>query len=139
MKSVTRDEIKKIFKKRKKLRIPQEFDYIDFSNLKYYSWYDPNDHGLYMLFEYNNVIDGIAWDTEFFSQGDTRLGRCEICKKVVELRDMVLVTSKTRFRRKGVVYIARGNYICFHCDKCNKGMQDTEGLKTLVELILKDN
>ncbi|KKP25053.1 MAG: hypothetical protein UR14_C0010G0012 [candidate division TM6 bacterium GW2011_GWE2_31_21] len=139
MQTPSRDKIKRIFRKRKHLKIPKEFDSIDFSNLNYYSWYDPNDHGIYMLFEYNNVLDGIAWDTTFFSQGDTRLGRCEICKKVVELRDIVLITAKTRFKRKGVIYIARGNYVCVHYKECNKEMKNGEGLEKLIQSILEDN
>jgi hypothetical protein len=138
MKQISRDEVKKIFKKRKKLRIPPEFDDIDFGSLYYYSWYDAVDRCIYMLFDYDDKVDGIVWETEFFSQGDIRKGRCEICQKTVELRDMVLVTSKTKFRRKGVTYVVRGNYICSDHKSCNEKMDDTEGLDKLVKLIYID-
>lgn len=138
MKQVSRDEVKKIFKKRKKLRIPPEFDNIDFENLYYYSWYDAVDRCIYMLFDYEDKVDGIVWETEFFSQGDIRKGQCEICQKTTELREMVLVTSKTKFRRKGVTYVVRGNYICSNHKSCNEKMNNKEGLYKLVKLIYID-
>ncbi len=138
MKQVSRDEVKKIFKKRKKLRIPPEFDDIDFESLYYYSWYDAVDRCIYMLFDYEDKVDGIVWETEFFSQGDTRKGRCEICQKTVELRDIVLVTSRTKFKRQGAIYVARGNYICSDHKSCNGRMDNKEGLYKLVKLIYID-
>ena len=49
MNIITRVELKKIFKKVKKLHVPVELELIDFDSLKYYSWPDESSQSLYLV------------------------------------------------------------------------------------------
>jgi hypothetical protein len=137
MVNLTRDQLKRIFKKERRLRLPKNLEEINFSELNYFGWIDLTDYVMYTVAEYNGKVEGIKWDiTRPDSTVGIRLEMCEICKQHRKTGEVVLISAKTRRKDKGVNYMSRGHYVCYDSTQCNQGMKNREGLEHLFSLIL---
>ncbi|MBN1618140.1 FBP domain-containing protein [Candidatus Dojkabacteria bacterium] len=137
MKTLTREDIKNIFKKVKKLRIPKDLLSIDFEKMKYFAWLEPSSQEVFMIYEYNGKQEGIKWDTTKASKSSTKMAFCEICKKHRSKNEILLITAKTKNKPKGVNSQTRGNFICSDFATCNESMDDLDGINSLYDLIFK--
>lgn len=137
MKTITRDQIKKIFKKIKHLRLDSDYDDVDFEKLKFYSWIDTSGNSKYFIYEFKGKIEGICFDITKMTKAPLQLGFCEICKQHRPRSGIVLISSKTRKRPKNIDYRVRGNYVCIDSTQCNLDMQDNEGIDRLFGRIIE--
>lgn len=135
MEKITREQIRKIFFKVKKLRFPDDFDTVDWVGLQYYSWREATDNVLYMLYEFRGELIEIRWKLSQ-KKAAKRLETCEICHKHRKSAEVALVTAKTKFLPKNIDYRTRGNYVCLDYLKCNGDMKDDFGIENLFCLIL---
>ena len=135
MQSVTRDTIKKMFKKVKKLYIPENLESVDFGPLVYYSWYDIGQEVLYAISDVRdkNKIEGIRFDIHI-SGNSVKLGYCDVCKSQRRISDTTLVTARTRSKPKDAVYRLRGRYLCLNFQECNESIKIRHLEKSLASL-----
>jgi hypothetical protein len=138
MQTVTREDLQKIFKKEKHLRISEDLETTNFDELKYYSWVDQTDKDLYMVYSRKGVLDGIRFEMTQIQNTGVKLGFCTICKKQKPLGEIMLLTAKTRFRPDGIDFRVRGNYVCTDSAECNHDMEDEEGVEALFASICDD-
>lgn len=136
MEILTREQLKKLFKKVKKLRLPDNLEEVDFAPLNYYSWMDETDSVLYMVYNYKGVLTGIPWKANRLSLSNSATGGlCDICQKHRKLNQIVLGSAKTKNRPKGVDYRTRGKYMCIDYAECNNGMKNCDELDYLFSMI----
>ncbi|MBD3329701.1 hypothetical protein GF357_04375 [Candidatus Dojkabacteria bacterium] len=138
MKKPSREDLKRIFKKVKKLRIPNGYEEVEFDGLKYYSWIDQTDNVLYTLAEIEGAVTGIRWDITKPGNVGVRLEMCEICRKHKKTGEVALLSAKTKKRPKGINYRTRGHYACIDYISCNEAMEDSSGIRKLFDLIIKN-
>lgn len=128
MQTITRNDIKRLFKKVKKLYIPENIETVNFDSLLYYSWLDIGQETLYVVCDIRNKLEGIRFDVCISNSGSLKLGYCDVCKSQRRLEDTALVTSKVRNTPKGIVYLVRGRYLCLSFKECNEAIK-SRGLK----------
>lgn len=138
MKKLSREEIKKIFKKVKHLRLASDFNDVNFDEIKYYSWIDETNKRFLMLREYKGDMMGIVWKIYRAKEAAMKLGRCEICLKHRKNHEVIFVYTKTKHLPKGIEYRSRGNFVCSDYRKCNQDMKNEDGIEKLFDLILQD-
>jgi len=136
MEKVSREQIRKLFHKVKKLRFPDDFGEVDWDQIQYYSWREMTDNVLYTLYEYQGEVTGIRWKLNQ-KRGVSRLETCEICRKHHRSSQVGLLTAKTKHLPKNIDYRTRGNYVCLDFWQCNENMKDCSGIDRLFGLILK--
>jgi hypothetical protein len=126
MTPVTRDDLKNIFKKVKKLHLTDGLEEADFSTLSYYSWTDESSQRLYLVTDYKGALTGIK--LEFLRAGPAplRLGFCEFCHKHRKSNEVLFVAAETKKRPKKVNYRSRGTWVCGDYRRCNKDLKGSE-------------
>lgn len=127
METLTRDFLKTLFKKVKKLRLPENLETIDFSNLKYYSWEDRTDNVIYLVYNFKDSLRGIKCECLNLSNRPI-LGICSFCEKPVKNGDLSLITAKPNKLPKNIEYQTFGLYVCSDYLKCNEGMKSISKL-----------
>ena len=136
MEVVTRQQLKKNFKKSKKLKIPDGLENVNFQKLTYYSFVDLSSNVLYTIYNYAGNIKGIRWKITNITHGVLRKGFCDICNRERDASEIILVTAKVKRPPKSVVYMSRGTYICKKYFDCNNDMNGIEGIEKLYSWIL---
>lgn len=124
MNKLTRDNLKKIFKKVKKLHMPKDLEMVNFDTLKYYSWPDESSQCLFTVYDYKGTSTGIKLNYIKAGSGPLRLGFCEFCHKHRKSYDVLFVSTETRKRPKHINYRVRGTWICADYKKCNQDLKD---------------
>lgn len=137
MQDVSRDQLKKLFKKSKKLRIPEEFSTVNFKNIFYYSWLDQSDMTLFVVYEFKQTIVGIKFDVVLPPTGALRLGFCEFCHKHRKQADVFFISTETKKRPKGVNYRSCGTWVCSKYELCNASLKNTIRIEELFTRILE--
>ncbi|WP_419959702.1 FusB/FusC family EF-G-binding protein [Psychrobacillus sp. BM2] len=125
-KEITETDIKKIFPKAKKLKIPS-LENIDFKEISYLGWLDKGSNKKFLVVEYKNKVVGISGGYK----NSNKKGICALCSRTEEIG---MFTSSV----KGVTqdaFITRGNYICQDSQKCNENIVSLDKLNNFVELI----
>lgn len=136
MEAVSREQLKKIFKKSKNFKPPRNFDEIKFSKIKFLGWWDQTANRVYIVHKYNGEMCGIAFDVMKLSSKPLARAFCEICQKHRKRDEIVMVSAPTRKKPKDVEYRIRGMYICGDLKQCEKDTKDLSNLEDLFEWIL---
>ena len=137
MKTVTRDELKKLFKKVKHLRLPSNLERINFEGLKYLGWIDESDDIAYLVTDYKSETTGLRCEITKTSNQRKIKGLCSICNQQKELEEIMLVTTKMKRVPKGVDYRVGGVYICTDFMDCNNALKTSEEIERFFERILE--
>lgn len=136
MKKITRNQLKKIFKKVKHFRLPEDLEEREFDKLKFLGWVDQTDDVAYTVFEYKGKLEGIRWEITKLTYRPVSPAFCEICKKHRRRDEIMLITSKPRKLDKGTDFQTKGNYVCFDLLRCSLEAKDTKGLEILYKQII---
>lgn len=123
----TENELKKLFPKDKKLRIPN-LDEIDWKEITYLSWVDSGTNRKYIVYREGEKLKGLRG---VFSNVE-KVGICTVCNRQAKVG--MLMTSKS-----GTIlgtYTKRGNYICEDSLACNEALTDISKLNNFVETLL---
>lgn len=125
---VTLSNLKSIFKKQKKLKLPK-LESIDFQHICYLTWDDVSTHQKYVIFEQQGKLKGVKGNK------DTKVvkGICAICN---HHSDVSLFTTTV----KGPVvdtFKKHSNYICTDGESCNKNIADLERVTNFFERITR--
>lgn len=119
----SKQQLTKLFKKTKKLKIPN-WDTLDLRDYTFYSW---NDSGKQQKFIIAS-IDGQLIGVQGTISPTTQKGICPICHETSEVS---LFMSKVKESGDGL-YTKRGNYICYDSDKCNHNIERTDELNDFI-------
>lgn len=137
MKNVSREEIKTIFKKTKKLNIPKEIENVYFESLAYYSWFDVGQNYLFFISEINQEIFGTRFDVLRGSSKGLRRGFCDICLSERKMSEIGIVSASVKNKPKDVNYRSKGFHMCIDYEKCNVSLISKKIEGKVEEVILK--
>lgn len=114
-KPVTASTLKSLFKKEKKLKLPN-LDELDFQQICYLAWDDVGTHRKYVVLEQDDKLQGIKG---IFSNNTVR-GICAICNRH---SDVGLFTTSIKGQVVGT-FTNHSNYICADSQTCNEYVSD---------------
>ncbi|MFJ7405794.1 MULTISPECIES: FusB/FusC family EF-G-binding protein [unclassified Lysinibacillus] len=125
-KPITASTIKSLFKKEKKLKLPN-LERLDFQQICYFAWDDPGTHRKYVILEQDDKLKAIKGT---FANNTVR-GICAICNRHA---DVGLFTTSIKGNVVGT-YTNHSNYICADSDTCNQHVTDMNKTITFFERI----
>jgi len=121
---VTEQQIKKLFPKVKKLKVP-DLAAVDFRYVTYLGWSDVAASKLYLVYRLDGKLVGI----EGRFTPTHKKGACFLCRRQEEV---ALVTAVTKSKPAGAspdYYKAIGNYLCVDSEVCNRNLTDIAALE----------
>ncbi|HWO76493.1 MAG TPA: FusB/FusC family EF-G-binding protein [Bacillus sp. (in: firmicutes)] len=124
---ITEQQLKKIFPKHKKLKLP-DLSNIDFNHLTYLSWNDLRSNKKFIVYELEGKMVGI--ECEFAPTSKKNL--CSFCNSFGEVSYFSTVT-KAKKSKNPDYYKAVGNLICANSSECNKKITNAEYLETFLK------
>jgi len=125
--TVTEQQLKKLFPKHKKLKLP-DLSTIDHTKLTYLSWTDLRSNKKFIIYELTGNLVGI--ECEF--QPASKKNVCSVCNSVGEVTYFSTVT-KAKAAKNPDYYRAIGNLICVNSEECNKKITSVEYLETFLK------
>ncbi|MDF2859651.1 MAG: elongation factor G-binding protein [Neobacillus sp.] len=124
---VTDNQLKKLFPKHKKLKIP-DLNGITYRFATYLGWTDIAANKLFIVFDLNGKLIGI----EGKYTPTNKKGVCFLCNRHAEV---ALFTAETKWKPVGAspdYYRAIGNYLCVNSEACNKNITNVEALEKFI-------
>jgi hypothetical protein len=118
---ITEQQLKKLFPKQKKLRLP---DFIDLHQLTYLSWTDGKSNRKFVIYE----LDGKLVGVEGKMTPTNKKNICSFCNSFGEVAYFSTIT-KDKKPKNADYYKAIGNLICTDSSECNKNMDNTAYLQ----------
>ncbi|WP_445491732.1 FusB/FusC family EF-G-binding protein [Niallia sp. 03133] len=124
---ITEQQLKKMFPKHKKLKLP-DLSNIDHSQLTYLSWNDLRSNKKFIVYELEGKMVGI--ECEFAPTSKKNL--CSFCNCFGEVAYFSTVT-KAKKSKNPDYYKSIGNLICADSSECNKKITNVEYLTTFLK------
>lgn len=124
---ITNQQLKKIFPKSKKLKLP-DMSQIDLNKLTYLGWNDPRSDRKFIIYNLNDTIVGIE---SKFSQTVNK-NFCSFCKTMGEVSYITTVT-KQKDPKNPDYYKVIGNLVCVDSISCNRKITDVGYLSTYLK------
>lgn len=122
-KAPTAEDLKKLFKKEKRLRIPPLQSY-DWKEVTYLSWKDGGTHRQYFVIEQEG-----KWKTlQGVTKVDTLKGVCRICRQHTLVN---LFTATVRGKTEDT-FMSYSHYICEDPAVCNSNLDNAEQIHTFI-------
>jgi hypothetical protein len=128
---VTDNQVKKLFPKHKKLKIPN-LKGITYRLATYLGWTDIATNKLFIVYDLNGKLIGI----EGKYTPTNKKGVCFVCNRHTEV---ALFTAVTKWKPEGAspdYYRAIGNYLCVNSEVCNKNITEVEVLEKFIHGVL---
>lgn len=119
----SKPQLTKLFKKTKKLKIP-DWENMDLRDYTFYSWNDSGKQQKFIVASIAGKLVGVSGTIT----PTTQKGICTICHETSEVS---LFMSKVKESGDGM-YTKRGNYICYDSDKCNHNIERREELEAFI-------
>lgn len=130
--TLTENQIKGLFSKIKKLRMP-DLAKIEGRPLTYLGWADPGTNRLFLIYSrLQNELVGI----EGRMVPANKKGVCAFCNRTGETA-LFSVVSKAKLSHLPDYYKAVGQYICLDSDVCNSRITDLDALERFFESVAK--
>ncbi|WP_348921448.1 FusB/FusC family EF-G-binding protein [Enterococcus rotai] len=120
----SKQQLTKLFKKTKKLKIP-EWETMDLRDYTFYSWNDSGKQQKFIIASIDGQLVGVSGTIA----PTTQKGICPICH---ETSEVTMFLSKVKESGDGM-YTKRGNYICYDSEKCNHNIERREELEAFVQ------
>lgn len=131
MPSITNSQITKLFRKEKKLKLPN-LNALD-SKIVYLGWIDESTRKLFVAYNMNGKLVGMTCKITNYGSNNTHI--CALCNHVGGENEVGFVTSLCKTDNTGEGAYKSINFdICLDSEKCNERIVSTEKL----EKILKD-
>ena len=127
-KPLTASTIKTLFKKEKKLKVPN-LEQVDFQHICYLAWDDSGTHRKYVIIEQDDKLKAIKG---IFSNSTIR-GICAICNRH---SDVGLFTTSIKGNVVGT-FTNHSNYICADSATCNHHVTDMNKTIAFFERVTK--
>lgn len=125
-KAVGADKLKSLFKKEKKLKLPNLED-ITFQQISYLAWDDPGKLRRYMVIEQNKGFKALKGT---FTHQATK-GICALCN---QHSDVVRLTTSVKGEVPGT-FTKHYNYICADSQLCNQHVTDIKKVKAFFDRV----
>ncbi|MGV1059632.1 FusB/FusC family EF-G-binding protein [Clostridium perfringens] len=130
MAAVKNNEITKLFRKEKKLKIPN----LDFENSKkvYLGWIDEGSRKLFIAYNLNGKLTGMACKIPSYNSSNNHI--CTFCNHIGNDTEVAFVSAlcKTSNPEQGT-YRSIGFDICLDNEKCNERITSTDKLEKLLK------
>ena len=127
---LTTKQIEKMFRKVKKLKIP-DFASVDLKETTYLSWDDIGSQSKFMIIATEQGFTGLHGHVST----EVKKGICPLCQHE---GNVSMFLSLTKSNGDGT-YTKRGNYICRDSQRCNQQMEQPANLHDFVSLLqMKD-
>ncbi|MFJ8511393.1 FusB/FusC family EF-G-binding protein [Lysinibacillus xylanilyticus] len=127
-KAVTASTLKSLFKKEKKLKLPN-LEEMNFQEICYLAWDDPGTHRKYVVLEQDEKLKAIKGT---YSNNTTK-GICALCNRH---SDVGLYTTSVKGQVVGT-FTSYSNYICADSQTCNRHVTDIEKTIAFFERITR--
>ncbi|MGG7156114.1 FusB/FusC family EF-G-binding protein [Clostridium perfringens] len=130
MTAIKSNEITKLFRKEKKLKIPN----LDFESSKkvYLGWIDEGSRKLFIAYNLNGKLTGMACKIPSYNSSNNHI--CTLCKHIGNDTEVAFVSAicKTSNPEQGT-YRSIGFDICLDSEKCNERITSTDKLEKLLK------
>lgn len=130
MTAIKSNEITKLFRKEKKLKIPN----LDFENSKkvYLGWIDEGSRKLFIAYNLNGKLTGITCKIPSYNSSNNHI--CTLCNHIGNDTEVAFVSAicKTSNPEQGT-YRSIGFDICLDSEKCNERIASTDKLEKLLK------
>lgn len=124
---ITEQQLKKLFPKQKKLRLP-DLSTIDHNKLTFLSWNDLKSNKKVIIYD----LEGTLVGTEGKMTPTSKKNICSFCNSFGEVAYFSTVTKEKR-PKNADYYKAIGNLICTDSNECNKNITNTEYLREFLK------
>ncbi|WP_231571402.1 FusB/FusC family EF-G-binding protein [Gordoniibacillus kamchatkensis] len=124
---VTDNQVKKLFPKVKKLKVP-DLAAIDYRYVTYLGWTDIATNKLFLVYRLDGQLVGIEGNYNLVNKKSI----CFLCNRHGEV---ALFSAITKFRPANAspdYYKAIGNYMCADSAACNKNITDVAALEKFI-------
>ncbi|MCU6713198.1 FusB/FusC family EF-G-binding protein [Paenibacillus sp. J5C_2022] len=130
--SVTEKQIRRLFPKNKKLKLP-DLSQLDFRYVSYLSWIDIATQKMFLVYDDNGQVVGV----EGRYTSTRKKSYCFACNRYEELVLFSAVSKKRTAHASPDYYKSVGNYLCVDGHTCNKNITDVASLEKLIGSVLK--
>ncbi|MGO4344286.1 FusB/FusC family EF-G-binding protein [Paenibacillus sp. MCAF9] len=121
---VTAAQIKKLFPKVKKLKVP-DLDDIDYRYVTYMGWTDIASNKLFLIYRQDGQLIGI----EGKFTPTNKKSNCFLCNRHEEVALFTAITKSRPANASPDYYKAIGNYMCVNSKACNANITDVTVLE----------
>jgi hypothetical protein len=129
---ITEQQIRKLFPKNKKLKLP-DLAGIDFRYVSYLSWVDIATNRMFIVYYKDEKLVGVEGR---FTETNKK-SYCFVCNRYEKLALFSAVTHKRPANASPDYYKSVGNYVCTDGHICNKNVTDIAPLERFLESVLK--
>lgn len=129
--SVTEQQIRKLFPKNKKLKMPKLAE-MDFRFMTYLSWIDIASNKKYIVYQ----LDGQWIGIEGRYTPTHKKSYCFVCNKFGEIALFSAIAQKRPVNVSPDYYKSVGNYICASGEPCNKNVSNVESLEQFIRTVV---
>ena len=130
MEKITAMEITKVFKKEKRLKIPN-LDKLD-SKLVYLGWIDESTRKLLITYKLDGKLLGMACRLPKTNSKATNI--CTFCNKIGSEQEVAFVSPICKQVREDD-YKSLGFYVCLDSDECNERIESVEKLEKILKSV----
>ncbi|OHW63565.1 fibronectin-binding protein (FBP) [Andreesenia angusta] len=132
MKSVTKSQLLKVFKKEKKLHIP-DLETLEAKKV-YLGWTDNSTRKMFIAYDIDGVLLGMT--CRIISQKNTNSYVCALCNYVGRDGEVISVSPVCKTRESGRdTYKSIGISICKNSDECNSRISSIERLEDILKTV----
>ncbi len=122
-KSPTDNQIKKLFPKDKKVKLPN-MENFDLKEISYLSWLDYGTNRKYIVYYEEGILRGVRGEYRH----SEKQGICTVCNQHAKVGLLLVSKNGTQLGN----YTKKGNYICENSDTCNKALSEFSRLQNFV-------
>ncbi|MCI9304182.1 FusB/FusC family EF-G-binding protein [Clostridium sp.] len=130
MSNVTKNELTKVFKKEKKLKLPN-LD-IEDSKLVYLGWIDEATNKLLIVYNVDDKLLGMACRLTLNSPKGANV--CTLCNHIGSENEVAFVSPICKPRSEDD-YKSLGFHICLNSEECNERITYTEKLENILKTV----
>ncbi|UFJ39845.1 FusB/FusC family EF-G-binding protein [Brevibacillus humidisoli] len=130
---VTQKQLKKLFPKNKKLKVPNLTD-IDYRSLTYLGWTDIATNKMFLVYHLDGQLVGVEGTYTPLNKKNA----CFLCNRPEEVALFSAITKSKPVNASPDYYKAIGNYMCINSDVCNKNITDVTRLEAFVRGVVGD-
>lgn len=129
MKPVSESQIKKLFRKEKRLKLPAT---LEFDHKTYYGWFDQGKRKLYIVHWLEDRLLGMICNVKETEVSNSRM--CSLCGHMNDSNEVVTVSAKCKASDQDG-YHAIGFNVCKDSDDCNGRITSIQALEKLMRKV----
>jgi len=129
---ITESQIRKLFKKNKKLKLP-DLSQIDFRYTTYLSWIDISSNKMFLVYDADGEFVGVEGR---FTETNKK-SYCFACNRFEKLVLFSAISKKRPAHASQDYYKSVGNYLCMNGHDCNRNITDVSSLEQFIDSVLK--